>query len=377
MSSRLSYSLCAGLFASVVVCVSCSGQNTVSSSVPTNAKPVQNTTAIPQASERTLSLHKNDPGCPQTATHHLRPLCYGTPTPSPRPSPTPTATPTPKPSPTPLPTAPPKIALGVGRLSNPGLNFWGYVVTTTGSHTYYFPPHSAATFNSSTKTLVVRGYLETFTWPLSKVTGVLHFGQTVNPSSFQDEADSPLFSDVPGDEDCTVDPDCAIVCPDCEYDPTNPDGCEYGTDPFTGGCIGTDGIEIIFVKLPGYLAYCTKPYALGCFAYGGLNFIKWPRNGCTVSYTYYPDWLQTWNICNLPLGAAHGISEYYDETGENGTVEKDFTSDNTTFDACFEPAETENSETDTLITNANNVPIQFGYAFHADIGAAPPYGCFN
>jgi hypothetical protein len=124
-------------------------------------------------------------------------------------------------------------------------------------------------------------------------------------------------------------------------------------------------------RTPGYIAYCSQPGSINCFVFAGSLF---PREGCTVSYTWYVEFVQTWNICNLSVGAASGISTYDDEQGEHGIVQKNFTSANTTFDAVFEPSETYGSETDTVIMNSNNVPIQYGYAFNADENfGAPPY----
>jgi hypothetical protein len=267
MCSRFLISVCLALFA-VVVVASCSGQNTVPfSPPPVNSQPMQvaqTVTPQPSGSARVLPRTNASPGCPLIAGGgHFHVLCGNpppSPSPTPKPSPTPTPTPTPSPSPTPAP------AVGSVQLANPGSSYWGYIVTTTTPRTYYFPPNSAATYNSSTQQLIIRGYLETFIWPVSKVESLQNFGNTISPQSLGSETMHPLIDGLDDQEDCDVDPADCQQCPDCSIDPDNPDGCQYGTDPLTGGCIGSAGIELVFTT-PGYLAYCVEPYSIACFAY--------------------------------------------------------------------------------------------------------------
>jgi|GEM_PF-6350380 len=166
--------------------------------------------------------------------------------------------------------------------------------------------------------------------------------------------------------------DCA-PCPDCIGPPGNPDGCSIGTNPLTGGCVGSGGIEIRFIP-GGYLAYCTPPYAFGCFNYPTppLGASAGPREGCTANYTWYEEWFDTVYECVLPFGAISGEITYEDETGDvRGPKTYVFPVGASRWRQHFTQTITWFSSTEATVFGSNG-PIAYGYASFATISLGQP-----
>jgi hypothetical protein len=309
---------------------------------------------IPQAPSTSAHPVNPDQACPQAVVQAHPEFCNPPPSHNPPPSPTPTPHGTPAPTPTPI------TAADTVQLTHPAASTFNYVVQTS-TNTYYFPDHSLATFNQTAQKLIMRGYLGTFIWPADKIVSLLHYGQPVSLPSLRNDTYKPATSQEPGC-DPNFDPNCQW-CPDCSFDPGNPDNCPYGTDPLVGGCIGAAGIEIRFIY-PNYLEYCSVPYALGCFLYGGIPipFLSPFRAGCTDGYVWFANYSDTRYRCTLPKTAYYGYAVYVDIRGDYGTQTRYFVNPEGDWSIQWVPSMTPLSETSAWIYNLNKSPITFGYA---------------
>jgi len=345
-------------FFAIVLFVSCSGQNTAPQ-IPANnmggALP-QATGAIPQsthvAAQPMSSAAPNGP-CPQAVSGRMHRMAC-TPPPTPTPSPTHTLTPTPSPQ-----------EITAVETSEPD-SYWNYIVTTT-KNTYYFGQESTATYNSNHTTLVVRGYLETFTWPTSAIVSILHHGQSMPTGSLAAEPDAQLFTTSTYPQIIQCDPTYGCgPCPDCTADPTNPDGCGDGTDPLVGGCIGAGGVWI-----------CINPnntfYEQGCSGSIVGSLLFQPKLPPFGPFCFSPGFDYTWSRTTQftkmynrpPFGAAWVDGIYHDLFNKNEIVRTTVVTNPKLVILDFIHTRTSVSEALSLWRDPNDNYLQPGYCFAA------------